>query len=178
MQVYLKQVWYGNKFPYYLDDDVPVENDFMFRVVFDYGEHDQKTPVPRDIDVEKNAWLCRKDPFSNHRSGFAIRTYRRCNRILIFHRFDENELPHSPYLTKSLQFFYDEEVNLQDINQSLEGFSFLVKARQNGHLWDATSNAYKTKSLPEINILYQPHEWNTEIKNVTPDNLANAPTGN
>jgi hypothetical protein len=149
----------------------------MFKVIFDYGEHDQTIPAPKDIDVEKNEWLCRKDPFSTYRSGFEIRTYRRCNRILIFHSFDETELPLNPYLTKSLQFFYDEEIILESNNQSLEGFSFLVKARQNGHLWDALSNTYKTKSLPDINILYQQHEWNTEIKNVTPDNLANAPAG-
>ncbi len=176
-QVYPHQIWYGNKQPYYWGDAIPGENNFMFKVVFDYGEYDQTSPIPKDIYIEKNTWACRKDPFSTYRSGFEIRTYRRCNRILIFHSFDEKELPHSPYLTKSLQLFYDEQTTLTGINQTLNGFSFLVKARQNGHLWDASANSYSTKYLPEIEIKYQQHEWNTDVKSVTPENSVNAPIG-
>src|SRR5439155_2885668 len=35
----------------------------------------------------------------------------------------------------------------------------------------------KTKFLPEIEIDYQQHEWNTEIKSVTSDNLFHVPAG-
>ncbi|MEO7975516.1 SpvB/TcaC N-terminal domain-containing protein [Flavobacterium sp.] len=176
-QIYLKQVCYGNKTPYYLGSQIPDENDFMFRTVFDYGEHDTEVNIPKDIHIAKNSWTCRKDPFSNFRPGFEIRTYRRCHRILMFHCFDAEELPHSPYLTKSLEVFYNHDLKLLGNNSSVNGFSFLVKARQNGHLWDAVNNCYKTKFLPEIEINYQNHAWNTEIKSVSNKNIKNAPSG-
>jgi RHS repeat-associated protein len=174
-QTYLKRIFYGNKTPYFMGDPLPPENNFMFNVVLDYGEHDTNSNIPKDIDVEKTPWNCRKDPFSTYRSGFDIRTYRRCNRILIFHCFDE--LPHSPYLTKSLELLYDESLELLSTKQQLKGFSFLVMARQNGHLWDEAANHYQTKFLPEIELNYQQHEWNTEIKLISEENLANAPVG-
>ncbi|OFX84020.1 MAG: hypothetical protein A2W99_03275 [Bacteroidetes bacterium GWF2_33_16] len=174
-QTYLKKVLYGNKKAYYLGDPLPLENDFMFKIIFDYGEHDKSANIPKNIDTELTKWICRKDPFSSCRSGFDIRTYRRCERIMVFHCFDE--LPHSPYLTKSLQLFYDDDLELKGNKKTIDGFSFLVKAMQNGHLWDATTNSYKTKNLPEIEISYQQHEWNTEVKSVTPENLVHAPVG-
>ncbi|MEA5461685.1 SpvB/TcaC N-terminal domain-containing protein [Arcicella sp. LKC2W] len=176
-QTYLKTIFYGNKKPYYLGETLPQEDetDYMFKVVFDYGEHDISENIPQNIDQEKTTWTCRKDPFSTYRSGFEIRTYRRCSRVMVFHCFDE--LNHSPYLTKSLQLFHDDNLTLVSSNLKIDGFSFLVKARQNGHLWNTTTNTYKTKFLPEIEIKYQQHEWNTEIKSLTPDNLANLPVG-
>ena len=176
-QLYLKKVCYGNKMPYYLGDAIPDENNFMFRTVFDYGEHDTVVNIPKDINIEKNTWVCREDPFSSFRSGFEIRTYRRCHRILMFHCFDADELPHSPYLTKSLELFYNHDLELQGNSNTINGFSFLVKARQNGHLWDEINNCYKTKFLPEFEINYQRHEWNTEIKNVTDQNRVHSPAG-
>jgi RHS repeat-associated protein len=176
-QLYLKEVWYGNKKPYYLGDSIPEQTDFLFRVVLDYGEHDTSEPVIKDIHLEKNKWTCRKDPFSTYRSGFEIRTYRRCNRIFMFHCFDSTELPHNPYLTKSVQLFYDDGITLTGNQQEVTGFSFLIRARQNGHLWDAAASSYKTKFLPETEISYQAHEWNTSITSVTPENSANAPAG-
>ncbi len=176
-QLYLKEVWYGNKKPYYLGDLLPASADFLFRVVLDYGEHDTAESITKDIYLEKNKWTCRKDPFSTYRSGFEIRTYRRCNRIFMFHCFDGTELPHNPYLTKSLQLFYDEEITLTGNQQEIAGFSFLVRARQNGHLWDVASATYKTKFLPETEINYQAHDWNTAVKNVTPENSTNLPSG-
>ena len=174
-QLYLKKVVYGNKVPYYLGDAIPPESDFLFNVVFDYGEHDISSEIPKDIQVEKTGWSCRKDPFSVYRSGFDIRTYRRCSRVLVFHCFDE--LPHSPYLVKSLQLIYDDSLELIGNEQKIDGFSYLVEARQNGHLWNDATGFYETKFLPELDIRYQPHEWNTDIKSVGPENVINAPTG-
>ena len=34
-------------------------------------------------------WRVRRDPFSVYRSGFEVRTYRLCHRILIFHHFPQ-----------------------------------------------------------------------------------------
>ena len=174
-QVYPKKILYGNKTPYYLGDALPTEADFMFKVVLDYGEHDASPGIPKDIDQEKTPWVCRKDPFSTYRPGFELRTYRRCNRVLVFHCFDE--LPHSPYLTKSLRLFHDDELELISDSQQIDGFSYLVKVRQNGHLWNETDNAYQTKFLPETDIQYQPHAWDTTVRAVDGENLTHAPAG-
>ena len=34
-------------------------------------------------------WPARRDPNSVYRSGFEVRTYRLCRRVLMFHRFSE-----------------------------------------------------------------------------------------
>jgi len=176
-QLYIKKVLYGNQQPYYLGDTLPAESDFLFKVIFDYGEHDTATDIPADIDQEKNDWICRKDPFSSYRSGFEIRTYRRCSRVMIFHCFPDMLLPVNPCLIKSLQLFYDDALPLTGNGNQVNGYSFLVRARQNGHLWDADTNTYRTKHLPELELQYQPHEWNTSVQSVSPDNLVHAPVG-
>ena len=175
-QTYIKKIMYGNKQPCYSGDAIPEEDDFLFNAVFDYGEHDTTTPIPKNIHQEKNNWKCRKDPFSSFRSGFEIRTYRRCSRVLVFHCFEVSDLPHSPYLVKSLELTYDDELSLKG-NNNTEGFSFLVKARQNGHKWDNAANSYSMKHLPDLEIDYQPHEWNTQVKKVYSDHSIHAPAG-
>jgi len=153
-QIYIKKILYGNRQPYYAGDALPVENDFLFKVVFDYGEHDAALEIPKDIHLEKDNWKYRKDAFSFYRSGFEIRTYRRCSRILVFHCFDAPDLPHTPYLTKSLELFYDDDIDLIGNSGKIQDFSYLVKARQNGHKWDATANHYLTKHLPDLDFPY------------------------
>jgi RHS repeat-associated protein len=176
-QVYLKEILYGTRKPYFIGDALPVESDFLFRTVFDYGEHDAAEPIPKDVDVEKHPWQSRKDPFSSYRSGFEIRTYRRCSRVLMFHCFDVTELPHTPYLVKSLELVYDDELDLKGAGRSIKGFSYLIKARQCGHKWDAAANHYLTKRLPDFEFAYQQHEWNTALEKVSPEDSAHAPLG-
>ena len=176
-RVYLKTVLYGNKQPYYLGDAVPAEDDFLFKVIFDYGEHDATTPIVKDIDVAKHPWKCRQDPFSSYRAGFEIRTYRRCSRIMLFHCFDAPDLPHKPYLVSSLELIYQDALALIGTNRNVGGFSYLVKARQWGHKWEAASNSYSSKHLPDFDLSYQQHEWNTRIQEVSPEDAINAPIG-
>jgi hypothetical protein len=96
---YLKAVRYGNKIPFTRGEDLSNRKDWMFEVVFDYGEHDPALPTIQ----EKNDWKIRKDPFSSYRSGFEVRTYRLCHRILIFHHFPK-DLKISDYLVHSMDF--------------------------------------------------------------------------
>ena len=59
----------------------------MFEVVFDYGEHDPDRPDrrrrPRPVAGAA------RDPFSTYRPGFEVRTYRLCQRVLMFHHFPD-----------------------------------------------------------------------------------------
>jgi RHS repeat-associated protein len=176
-QTYIKKIFYGNRKPYYLGDAIPGENDFLFKAIFDYGEHDSSPNVPKDIDVQKNPWTCRKDPFSNCRAGFEVRTYRRCSRVLMFHCFDQPELPHSPYLVKSLELIFDEDLDLIGSGKKVNGFSYLMSIRQKGHKWNPGTNSYTTKFLPEIELTYQQHEWDQTVKQVTEQDAAHAPIG-
>jgi len=75
----------------------------VFEVVFDYGEHAAEALAPDAPAGIK--WSCRQDPFSSYRAGFEVRTYRLCQRILVFHRFEE--LGNDPCLVKSFDLTYD-----------------------------------------------------------------------
>ncbi len=94
---YLKRVQYGNKAPGTMGDG------WSFEVVFDYGEHDDDALEPH-LDP-----AVRTDPFSSHKSGFDIRCFRLCQRVLVFHRLatdltDGTDAAAS--LVKSLDFTY------------------------------------------------------------------------
>lgn len=176
-QSYLKAVYYGNKTAWYKGDEDPGDDDFMFRVIFDYGEHDDAENIPADVWDEKNDWECRNDPFSLYRAGFEIRTYRRCKRIMMFHCFSAEELPLSPYLVNSLQLFYENNAHFAGSGKDESGFSFLVKAKQNGHKWDNDAGYFSTKYVPEAEFTYQSHEWNTELKTLSSDAAKHLPAG-
>ena len=75
---YLKRIFYGNQTPRTAGMQ---PEDCHFEIVFDYGEHDAGNPS----SVETGPWWGRRDPFSNHRAGFEIRTYRLCRRVMMFH---------------------------------------------------------------------------------------------
>ncbi|HVI47983.1 MAG TPA: SpvB/TcaC N-terminal domain-containing protein [Chitinophaga sp.] len=176
-QVYLKTVFYGNKQPWYPGGNLPADEDFLFRVVFDYGEHDTSVTVPKDIDIAKHTWGRRQDPFSTYRAGFEIRTYRRCSRVMLFHCFTADELPHSPYLVRTMQFFYKDELDLAGAGSQVPHFSYLVKLRQSGYKWDADANAYSSKFLPETIFHYEQHSWNTSVKAVAEQSTVHIPQG-
>ncbi len=111
---YLKCIKYGNRKPLLLDTTIPgfrgshiikpnfASAEWMFEVVFDYEEgHYEELPLDNTLSkVEQHrfiqasasagdVWSVRPDPFSSYRAGFEIRTYRRCHRVLMFHRFKE-----------------------------------------------------------------------------------------
>ena len=81
-------------------------DEWFFEVVFDYGEHDLCAPMP---DVEVAKWKCRPDPFSSYRSGFEVRTYRLCKRVLMFHHFEGERTSARDCLVRSTDFTYSYE---------------------------------------------------------------------
>ncbi len=87
---YLKRVLYGNRTSHLVAE--PAENDFLFELVFDYGEgHVAAAPGDRvsASPVGAQSWTARPDPWSRCRAGFELRSYRRCERVLMFHNFAE-----------------------------------------------------------------------------------------
>ena len=73
--------------------DLAARDDWLFEVVFDYGEHYTRSadgqPASVQLDDHGRTWARRQDPFSTYRAGFEVRTYRLCQRVLMFHHFPD-----------------------------------------------------------------------------------------
>lgn len=184
---HLKNVKYGNITPFYPRYEIggqknwpeiyetsnPVDA-FLFLAVLDYGEHTEHTPE------EKVTWPVRPDAFSEYRAGFEMRTYRQCQRVLMFHRFTENEFWQNgstkrvDYLVRSMSFGYQHATS--DPGKLLE-LSYLINITQTGHVLEEVDGKKHEKSLPLLTFEYQELNWNKSIQNVAPENLANAPVG-
>ena len=166
-QRYLKKVLYGlkeSRFRQNLNDEALYshqleDRDFLFQTVFDYGDHSDDTPEPG-----ADAWPVRLDPISSYKSGFEIRTYRRCHRVLLFHDFEE--LGNVPELVRSMNFTYDENKNL----------SLLTSITSTGYKRDE-NNVLQSKSFPPQEFEYQQHQWNQQLKAIDSDSLDNLPEG-
>ena len=105
----------------------------------------------------------RPDPFSSYRSGFEIRTYRRCKRVLMFH----NKIPgeNGPVLVKSTDFLYRQ--NSDTLLSMLVGVTQrgYKKAESAGNFWSeeialpineagVKSQIYEIKSIPRLDFKY------------------------
>jgi hypothetical protein len=102
---YLKSVRYGNRTPNRdanwnaTDPSQLPDNNWMFEVVFDYGE----SHYTEGGSECTRAHLCERSnrtssgiilaappgSFSTYRAGFEVRTYRLCQRVLLFHHFTQ-----------------------------------------------------------------------------------------
>ncbi|WP_437975559.1 SpvB/TcaC N-terminal domain-containing protein [Sorangium sp. So ce295] len=161
-QRYLKRLRYGNRTPVSgFDGPLPPADDFLFEVVFDYGEHDPERPTPH----EERPWRLRADPFSSYRAGFEVRSYRLCQRVLMFHRFAE--LGPEPYLVRSTDFTYDEG----------PVFSYLRAATQVAYERAPGADAYTRATLPALEFAYSRPELHDELKTLSKAALEGMPFG-
>ncbi|MEN9521321.1 MAG: hypothetical protein RLZZ381_3909, partial [Cyanobacteriota bacterium] len=142
---YLKHIYYGNATPRQkTDEDLSVRRDWLFEVVFDYGEHDRDNPSPK----EPTQWTTdtlRPDPFSFYRSGFEVRTYRLCRRVLMFHHFQNEAGVGQDCLVRSTDFEYASDRKLI--------YSFLKSVTQTGYKRQS-GGGYLKKSLPPLEFTY------------------------
>jgi RHS repeat-associated protein len=177
---YLKRILYGNRPPNRdLDTwgatDPTQISDWMFEVVFDHGEG-HYTESASDVEgrifahahVDPPAgshWPVRQDPFSTYRTGFEVRTYRLCRRVLMFHHFP-NELGTADYLVRSTEFTYSESPIA----------SFIAEVTQSGYVRQA-GGAYLKKSLPPLSFKYSDAVIHDEIETIDVQSLQNLPVG-
>ena len=160
--LYLEKIAYGNNAPYeQFGNAFPIETDYFFQTIFDYGDYDSNPPYSKIND-----WDFRADPFSDYKAGFEIRTTRLCKRVLLFHFF--NELPGGSALIKSMDFEYDTTTE--------KDFTFLQSVTACGYIKKA-DGAYTVKKLPATEFEYQKHEWNKDVKGIAEENLVHAPSG-
>ncbi|KAI5794252.1 hypothetical protein DFH27DRAFT_627226 [Peziza echinospora] len=142
---YLKRIKYGNMAPS-RDADWDIVSvsalaereqgqTWMFEAVLDYGEHGVERPRP--AEAEGAAWAVRTDPFSTYTSGFELRSYRVCRRVLVFHHFPAEGV--DGLLSSSTVLEYDDS----------SGYTVLVGATQHAHLADGG-----VQSLPPTRFTY------------------------
>ena len=156
---YLKSIKYGNR--------TPRSNDWLFQVVFDYGEHDLNTPTPSEV----GQWTYRPDAFSSFRSGFDIRTYRLCRRVLMFLQLSESgELSDRPHLVHSTDLEY---------TPKSDSFiaTYLIGVTQTGYIFNERTGDYQHKSLPPLEFTYTAPDVDETIRFVDAASLENLPIG-
>ncbi|MGC9503144.1 SpvB/TcaC N-terminal domain-containing protein [Baaleninema sp.] len=138
-QKYLQRIQYGNFF------DSQGNEQYSFSVIFDYGEYDLENLTKISI-APTGVWQPRRDPFSDYRAGFEIRTHRLCRNILVFHHF-EAELGVRDSLVRAFKLSYDESPVL----------SFLQKVEQVGYRRNF-DGSYAAKSLPPVSFQYSSYD--------------------
>ncbi|KAI1862876.1 hypothetical protein JX265_008922 [Neoarthrinium moseri] len=140
-QKYLKSILYGNKTPFRRSRDATSSDEawpsnWMFEAVLDFGEHGGDIPVVEEVAP----WKARHDIFSMANSGFDIRTYRICRRILMFHYFGDKK---EGDLVSSTSFIYDESPHR----------SLLTSATTRGYM-TRTTGEIETETAPATQFRY------------------------
>jgi hypothetical protein len=177
---YLKHIYYGNPKtllddsghrPSFLTDDQIKDAGWMFEVVFDYGEHDVNLPKPDD----SGQWNFRNDPFSSYRSGFEVRTYRLCQRVLMFQHIPDLLTGEQGYdgLVRSTDFTYDYEMDLANARNPV--YSFLQQVTQSGY--KPSNGSYLKRSLPPVEFEYSQPVVQGEVEELDAGSLENLPIG-
>ncbi|KAF1961208.1 SpvB-domain-containing protein [Byssothecium circinans] len=170
---YIKCIRYGNTIPnrdtgtwsVSSASRLPSSN-WRFSVVFDYGDHDPNLPTLDDSTL----WPCRLDPFSDCHSRFEVRTYRLCQRILMFHHFPE--LPIKDNLVTSTDLSYDQNPTA----------TYLTSVSRAGYALENTNTSYIKKSLPPVSFTYSLFPSDDDLANlvaqeVDKESLENLPMG-
>lgn len=176
---YLKRIYYGNRtsllndaghrLPFLTTEQTQKADDWMFEVVFDYGEHDINTPAPNDSGL----WNFRKDPFSTYRSGFEVRTTRLCQRVLMFHHFPGEKGVGENCLVRSTDFTYSNEQGPKSACNPV--YTFLRAVTQTGY--KRNNGGYLSRNLPPVEFEYTKPIVRDKVEEVDPTSLKNLPIG-
>ena len=166
---YLKRIHYGNRTPRVPLEDLSQRSDWLFEVVFDYGEHYTEDAAGQPISIflkdDQRPWSIREDPFSAYRARFEVRTYRLCQRVLMFHHFPD-ELGTPDYLVRATEFNYAQSPIA----------SFISSVTQSGFL-RRTDGTYHKASMPSLEFTYSEATIQREVFEVDVDSLENLPYG-
>ena len=179
----------------------------MFEVVFDYDEdhYEEVNPSPppdqhslvQASSFGSDSWSVRPDPFSYHRAGFEVRTYRRCRRVLMFHHIPDLPTGERGYdgLVRSTEFDYGDlnytqPVTIEDelAHQGSTRFASFIRAvTQSGYVRDDTQSVvvrngiqyatYLKKSLPPLEFEYSKAAIQEQVLELDAESLENLPAG-
>ncbi|MEV6409492.1 SpvB/TcaC N-terminal domain-containing protein [Streptomyces bobili] len=206
---YLKRIKYGNLVSRLVQPDLS-RTSWLFEVVFDYDEGHYETvdPDPALASSEQHQfalasaspahpWAARPDPFSSHRAGFEVRTYRRCRRVLMYHHIPDLTTGEDGYegLVRSTEFDYSDldysrpvTVDAELAHQgSTRIASFIRRVTQSGYIRDdsrpavvrgsATYATYLKQSLPPLELEYSKAVVQDEVRDVEAERPESLPVG-
>ncbi|MGE3288890.1 MAG: SpvB/TcaC N-terminal domain-containing protein [Pseudonocardia sp.] len=153
----LKRIRYGHERP-------GVDGSWQLELVLDYGDHDPRDPR----SAPDRPWPVRPDPFSSYRAGFEVRTWRRCARLLMFHRFVELD---GTRLVRSLDLDYDRV-------DAARG-SLLASATTVGWAPDPTGASGPPIAVPGATVRfdYRRPKIDPGVQMLNPDSARNLPVG-
>ena len=174
---YPKRIRYGNRVPHLTASELAANpevmhpggeradhNDWMFEVVFDYGDHDQLAPQPEPT----GPWPSRPDPFSTYRPGFEVRTYRRCHRVLMFHHFTEEPGVGAHCLVGSTDLTYQ--------STGGSGMTTVASVTHSGYR-RRPGGGYHSQSLPLLEFRYSRAVIGRHPRDLSEGALRNLPVG-
>ncbi|HEV2647202.1 MAG TPA: SpvB/TcaC N-terminal domain-containing protein [Acidobacteriaceae bacterium] len=172
-QTYLKTVrWVGDT-PYLpdwsADAETPLPVQWMMKVVLDYGDHGANPPSP----VADQPWTVRPDPFSTWRATFEVRTYRRVQRLLVFHNFPNEPTAGADCLVASLDLTYSDQQAPLDPRNPI--YTFLTSVAHTGY--HASGGQLVARSFPPLDFGYSSPVIGSEILELDRDSLGNLPEG-
>jgi len=198
---YIKRIYYGNRQPYLpkLEENSPwpdppgpglpnAEPNWFFEAVFDYDDghylnetagHEGRV-FAHPVYSPGAKWSARVDPFSTYRAGFEVRTYRLCQRALMFHHFPA-ELGTRDCLVRSTDFTYSYELNPKNERNPI--YSFLDSVSQSGYVRqadqpeDQPEDTYLKRTLPPLQFEYTKPEVQQTLQDVDSHSLENVPYG-
>ena len=130
-QLYLKRIRYAD-----YNDRTTDEERFLVSVTFDYGDPGNARP----------------DPFSEYRSGFELRTRRRCKQIVIQTHADQDRRVRTYTL-----MYLDERVATGELPEAVlprNGVSLLSQIRVTGHDDEQPVEANRMQELPPLEFYY------------------------
>ena len=173
---YLERIRYGNHLPHFptLDPDSPWPappqlGQWLFELVFDYGEHDLAEPGPAD----RPGWQPRPDPFSSYRSGFEVRTHRLCRRVLMFHHFPGHPEIGADCLVRSTDLTYTYEHEPHDPSRPIH--ATLAAVTQRGY--QRRAGGYRSRALPPVQFSYSEAVIEPEVHTLDDRSAENLPIG-
>ncbi len=176
VNLYPKRIRYGNRTPFVPGEDLSQRTDWLFEVVFDYGEHNPANPTP--AEDPQRVWATRADAFSSFRSTFDIRCYRLCQRVLMFHHFPPGQNGETGYdgLARSTDLTYDQaDPTLPLVGNPVA--TKLVAITATGYFPGAPNAPYVTKAFPPLAFTYSEAVVDPTVQTVDPQSLENLPIG-
>jgi hypothetical protein len=173
-QRYLKRICYSFASPYFPDwteqgAEVALPDAWHCELVFDYGDHADDVPLP----APDRPWPVRPDPFSSYRSGFEIRTYRRCRRILLFHHFPDEAAVGMDCLIRSTDLRYSDDDAPADPHNPI--YTYLTSATQAGYRRDG--NGYRRRTMPPLEFEYSRPAVQADVLTLDDESARNLPEG-
>lgn len=173
---YLKRIVYGNHQPYLplLAPDQPwptppTADAYFFEVVLDYGEQDLLKPQAA------GAWHVRSDPFSTYRAGFELRTYRLCQRVLMFHHFPDDPKVGANCLVRATTFTYAQRAEPQAAGNFF--YAKLLAVTQCSYQRRSDHSGYISQALPPVEFTYSEAVIQDELRELAIASLEQVPSG-